>query len=215
MKFTDPSDPIEMLIDVPSPIDLRLIGEATEWEATALLKRPWRTEFFAAFAAAIQSSPVTVNRVLELGSGPGFLADYLLQAMPTVTYVALDFSAAMHQLAFQRLGALTSRVRFVERSFKEPSWSQGLGPFEAITTHQAVHELRHKRYALELHSQAKELLAEGGKYLVCDHYVGEGGMKNDQLYMTVAEQREALIGAGFSRVELLLLKGGLVLHSAS
>ena len=215
MKFTDPSDPIEMLIDVPSPIDLRLIGEATEWEATALLKRPWRTEFFAAFAAAIQSSPVTVNRVLELGSGPGFLTDHLLQAMPTITYVALDFSAAMHQLAFKRLGALTSRVRFVERSFKEPSWSQGLGLFEAITTHQAVHELRHKRYARALHSQAKELLAEGGKYLVCDHYVGEGGMKNDQLYMTVAEQREALIAAGFTTVKLLLLKGGLVLHSAS
>lgn len=204
-----------MLIDVPSPIDLRLISEATEWESTALLKRPWRTEFFAKFAVAIQSSPFTVNRVLELGSGPGFLADYLLQAMPTITYVALDFSAAMHQLAFKRLGALTSRVRFVERSFKEQSWSQGLGLFEAITTNQAVHELRHKRYARALHSQAKELLAEGGKYLVCDHYVGEDGMKNDQLYMTVAEQREALIGAGFSRVEQLLLKGGVVLHSAS
>lgn len=204
-----------MPIDVPSPIDLRLIGEATEWESTALLKRPWRTEFFAEFAAAIQSSPFTVTRVLELGSGPGFLADYLLQAMPTITYVALDFSAAMHQLAFKRLGAFTSRIRFVERSFKEQSWSQGLGLFEVIATNQAVHELRHKHFSRELHSQAKELLADGGKYLVCDHYVGEGGMKNDQLYMTVAEQREALIGAGFLRVEQLLLKGGLVLHSAS
>ncbi len=204
-----------MIIDVPSPIDLRLIGEATEWESTALLKRPWRTEFFAEFAVAIQSSPISVNRVLELGSGPGFLADYLLQAMPNVTYVALDFSAAMHQLASKRLGVRTSRIQFVERSFKERSWSQGLGLFEAITTNQAVHELRHKHYAPALHSQARELLTVGGKYLVCDHYVGEGGMTNDQLYMTIAEQREALMGAGFSKVEQLLLKGGLVLHGAS
>lgn len=204
-----------MIIDVPSPIDLRVIGEATEWESTALLKRPWRTEFFAEFAAAIKATPNSVNRILELGSGPGFLADFLLQALPTITYVALDFSPAMHQLAFKRLGELNSRIIFVERRFKEPAWSQGLGLFEVIATNQAVHELRHKHYARALHSQAKELLVEGGKYLVCDHYVGDGGMKNDQLYMTVTEQREALIGAGFSRVEQLLLKGGLVLHSAT
>jgi SAM-dependent methyltransferase len=204
-----------MIIDVPSPIDLRLVGEASEWESTAMLKRPWRTEFFAVFAAAMKDSPIAVNRVLELGSGPGFLADYLLKALPTVSYVALDFSNAMHQLAAKRLGPLASRVQFVERSFKESAWSEGLGMFEGIATNQAVHELRHKHYASLLHAQARELLVPGGAYLVCDHFVGDGGMSNDQLYMTVTEQKDALVSAGFARVEQLFLKGGLVLHRAT
>jgi hypothetical protein len=77
-----------------------------------------------------------------------------------------------------------------------------------------VHELRHKRYAEALHSQVRHLLVPGGAYLVCDHFYGEGGMSNAQLYMTVKEQRDALRAAGFTQVDEVLLKGGLVLHRA-
>lgn len=151
-----------MFEDVPSPIDLRLMSDASEWEATAMSKRPWRTEFFAEFAAALKAAPVPVGRILELGSGPGFLAQQLLTALPSISYVALDFSPAMHQLARERLGSLSARVQFVERSFREPTWRENLGSFEAIVTMQAVHELRHKRHARELHARARDLLAPGG-----------------------------------------------------
>jgi len=60
----------------------------------------------------------------------------------------------------------------------------------------------------------RDCLKEGGAYLVCDHYAGEGGMANDQLYMSVDEQRKALEAAGFAAVSRLLLKGGMVLHEA-
>jgi predicted methyltransferase len=120
----------------------------------------------------------------------------------------------MHQLAMVRLGTLASRAQFIERNFKQESWADGLGQFECIVTNQAVHELRHKRYAVELHSQARALLTSGGVYLVCDHFVGEGGMKNDQLYMSAEEQKQILLAAGFSSVNQLMIKGGLVLHRA-
>lgn len=81
--------------------------------------------------------------------------------------------------------------------------------------YQAVHELRHKRHASALHQQVKPLLQGTGSYLVCDHYVGEDGMRNDQLYMSVAEQRQALLAAGFPNVAEVKRKGGLVLHSAA
>ncbi len=204
-----------MIEDVPSPIDLRLMADAREWEATAMSKRPWRTEFFAQFAAAIASAPIHVCRILELGSGPGFLAEHLLRKLPSVSYVALDFSPAMHQLAAERLGLLASRVQFAERSFREADWANGLGQFECVVTNQAVHELRHKCHASALHGQVRRLLSPGGCYLVCDHFAGEGGMRNEQLYMSVREQQSALLGAGFSKVEQLLLKGGLVLHHAT
>lgn len=53
-----------MLNDVPSPIDLRLMSDAREWEETAMAKRPWRSDFFAAFAAAIRTSNCPVQRIL-------------------------------------------------------------------------------------------------------------------------------------------------------
>lgn len=204
-----------MTTDVPSPVDLRLMRDAVEWESTALARRPWRPEFFTAFAQALGALPVPARRVLELGSGPGFLAGHLLDALPAISYVALDSSPAMHELAARRLGPRAARVRFVERSFRDPAWHDGLGRFDAIVTHQAVHELRHKDHVPALHARARDLLGPGGAYLVCDHFVGEGGMSNDQLYMTVAEQRGALAAAGFGTVDQLLCKGGLVLHRAT
>ena len=199
------------IIDVPSPIDLRLMADARSWAESALARRPVRPEFFDAFAREVGRDDA---RVLELGSGPGFLAQHLLRAWPGLDYAALDFSPAMHQLAAERLGERAARVRFVERSFREPAWADGLGQFDAIVTHQAVHEVRHKEHVPALHAQARALLAPGGRYLVCDHYLGGDGLSNDQLYMTVEQQRETLLRAGFSNVEPVLVKGGLALHRA-
>ncbi|MEC5386884.1 class I SAM-dependent methyltransferase [Uliginosibacterium sp. H3] len=204
-----------MIQDVPSPVDLRVMADAREWAATAMEKRPQRPEFFSRFASEILASPRPVHSILELGSGPGFLAKHLLQTLPAISYVALDFSNAMHQLAEERLGPLASRVEFVQRSFREADWAADLGRFDCVVTNQAVHELRHKHYARALHAEVRKLLTPGGLYLVCDHFCGEGGLKNDQLYMTVDEQRTALLDTGFTQVDQLLLKGSLVLHCAS
>jgi SAM-dependent methyltransferase len=198
--------------DIPSPIDLRQVPDALAWEAGAMAKRPWRVEFFDAFADALRA---TSGPILELGSGPGFLAHHLLARLPAVHMVLLDFSPAMHALARRRLGAHANRVTQVERSFKDEGWHAGLGSFDAVVTHQAVHELRHKRHARRLHEEVLGLLAPGGRYLVCDHFAGEGGMGGGELYMTVDEQRRALEAAGFAHVRQLLCKGGLVLHEAA
>lgn len=107
-----------MHADVPSPIDLRCMEDARQWAESAMSKRPWRTEFFAAFANFIGNG--SAARVLELGSGPGFLAEYLLRSNVNLRYVALDFSPAMHELAAQRLAELAGRVQFVERSSVRP-----------------------------------------------------------------------------------------------
>src|ERR1700730_11415277 len=202
-------------VDVPSPIDLRLMSDALEWERTAMEKRPCRMEFFTTFAEELRQLKPPVSRVLELGSGPGSLPCYLLKALPNVHMVLIDFSAAMHELAKQRLGPLVNRAEFVEGSFKDSLWSGRLTQFDAVVTHQAVHELRHKRYALDLHKQVKAVLRPGSSYLVCDHFLGPGGMSNDQLYMTVTEQKAAIECAGYLSVRQILMKGGLVLHHAN
>jgi len=201
-------------LDVPSPIDLQSHADATAWEQKAMTVRPWRIEFFECFATEIAKVQGPV-RVLELGSGPGFLAAHLVAALPNLSMVLLDFSKPMHDLARARLAPHLERVEFVERSFKDPDWFNSLNGFDCVVTNQAVHELRHKRYATALHTQVRNVLCPTGRYLVSDHYAGEGGMSNTDLYMTVEEHREALALAGYRSITELKRKGGMVLNSAA
>ena len=200
--------------DVSSPIDLRNMEDAREWAHTAIVKRPSRPEFFEMFAALIHDHNQMVSTILELGSGPGFLAEHLLRRLPNVEYVALDFSGAMHELARSRLGELASRVKFIERSFKDEKWMERLGQFDCVVTHQAVHELRHKRHATNLHKQVGRVLRDGGPYLVCDHFVGYGGMADDDLFMTKEEHLNALQTSGFRDVAQVKVADSLVLFRA-
>ncbi len=88
--------------DVPSPIDLCDPAHARAWESTAQ-SRPGRSEMFQAFAAQLRRIQARNPNVLDLGSGPGFLADHLLNALPHMEVTLLDFSAVMHELARVRL----------------------------------------------------------------------------------------------------------------
>ncbi|MDA1299168.1 MAG: class I SAM-dependent methyltransferase [Proteobacteria bacterium] len=201
--------------EVPSPIDFRIQEDALEWERTALEKRPDRPLFFERFATEIRRSESAVGRVLELGSGPGFLAKHLLEHCRVDDYVALDFSGAMHDLARTRLDGYRQRVTFVERSFKAEDWMEDLGIFDCVVTNQAVHELRHKSLAKRLHEQVRTVLSDEGFYLVNDHFSGPDGMTDCELYMTREEQIEALFAAGFTDVQALLCQSKMALLRAS
>jgi SAM-dependent methyltransferase len=170
---------------------------------------------FESFGHELRTLGDSNAAVLDLGSGPGCLAASLLDALPSLRLTLLDFSAPMHDLARARLGPRAARAVFLQRSFKDPDWPQGLGLFDAVITNQAVHELRHKRHATQLHAAVRQVLRPGGAYLVSDHFFGEGGLQNDQLYMTVAEQQAALLAAGFSKVQTVATFGSLAMHRAT
>lgn len=200
--------------DVPSPIDLKDELDAREWERTAM-QRPYREEFFAAIYEQLVSLGDSRLAVLELGSGPGFLAHHILSRTQGIDYTLLDFSPAMHGLAKRRLETIESaNVQYVQSDFKAAGWSKGFGQYDAILSNQAVHELRHKRFAPDLFLQLRELLGPTGMLLFCDHYFGVDGMDNDQLYMSLEEQRTALTSAGFA-VSVVLVKGGRALYRAT
>ena len=203
-RFVDPRD-------VPSPIDLRLDSDARQWAASAMVKRPWRTQFFDKIAEHIPPGPV---RILDVGSGPGFLAERLLQVRLAIQYVAVDYSLAMHALAGERLGPAAKRVEFLEADFTKESWARGLPQCDVVVTVQAVHELRHQRHAFALYRTIRNLLRPGGVFLMCDHFVGEGGMINRDLFMTPEEHVAALKAGGFATPNVLLQLGGLLLFRA-
>jgi len=206
--------PADSPSDAPSSIDFRRMDVARDWARSATEKRPWRKEFFQAIAQGLRGLNLDNLSVLELGSGPGFLARHLLEGFPSATYVALDFSSAMHALAREHLGALADRVRFLELDFKASHWSAELPTFNSVVSMQAVHELRHKRHAALFYRAVRSLLQTGGIFLMCDHFAGEGGMTDTALYMTPEEHEQALLAGGFSRPRELRRDRGLILFRA-
>ena len=87
--------------------------------------------------------------------------------------------------------------------------------YDFIIIHQALHELRHKRYATDFHKIARTLLKPKGYYLVCDHLCAAHAMQNDQLYMTKQEHLDALEQASFKAIKMPLEIEGLCLFEMS
>jgi cyclopropane fatty-acyl-phospholipid synthase-like methyltransferase len=153
-------------------------------------------------------------RILELGSGPGQLARELLVHCDVQTYVALDFSPAMHELAAEYLGELASRVTFVTRDFREPTWAVDLGNFDAVVTLQAAHETRHKRHLVPLLERARTVVVPGGLVLYADHYLTPE-TKLPALAPERTEQPLALARAGFVDLELRYEESNMALWSGT
>ena len=196
-------------MDIPSPINLNQIEDAVDWSYEVNVKRPYRAKFINTIVDLLQKN--ASMSVLDLGSGPGLLAEEVLSRCPDIHYTAYDLSPAMHQLAKIRLGKLAQKVNFVEGSFKKKSWHKTIDQVDAIITLQAAHEVRHKNHTPTLFSYIFKLLKPDGIFLYCDHIVGPDAMQNNQLYMTLAEQQQVLENTGFEEIELLLQYGSLAL----
>jgi SAM-dependent methyltransferase len=194
--------------DLPIRVDFRDPATARAWIEDTRISRPHRPRFFSAFCAALVSRPKL--RILELGSGPGQLAREILDRCDVEAYLALDFSNAMHEIAAEHLRELAHRVTFVTRDFREPTWTTGLGTFDAIVTLQAAHETRHKRHLMPLLERARTLLAPGGIVLYADHYLTPE-TKLPALAPTREAQALALEQAGYVDIELRHEEGNMAL----
>lgn len=199
-------------LDVPSPINLKDQIEAEKWAEETNIKRPWRYAFFQCYSQIIQDNRAI--QILEIGAGPGFLAEYLLSQHAEIQYTAVDFSEAMHHLSQNRLDETSrQRIHYIVADFKQAEWHKSLdeNSYDMIIIHQALHELRHKQYAVDFHKTIKKLLKENAEYLVCDHLYAENAMKNNQLYMSKEEHIKAFEQAGFLKSQIILDFKGLCL----
>lgn len=197
--------------DVPIRVDFRDPETARAWVEQTRIKKPFRPNFFAAYCAALASRERL--RILELGSGPGQLAREILRHADIATYVALDWSPAMHELAAAHLGDLAPRVTFVVRDFCAPTWPMDLGAFDVVVTMQAAHETRHKRHVVPLLERARTRLVPGGLLLYCDGYL-HPETTLPALSFARDEQPRALEQAGFVDVRLLHDEGHQALYRA-
>jgi SAM-dependent methyltransferase len=201
--------------DLPYGEDFHDEAQAAAWADAAARKRPWRPLIFDQFVAAIAGSPGP--RILELGSGPGFLAEHVLDRCPSVArYTLLDFAMPMLRQSQQRLQRHGSRAVFVQADFKSDAWPAEVeGPFDFVFSLQAVHELRHKRHAPRLYQQVRALLSPGAELVVCDH-LPEGAFtpRHRRLFLSQTENLTALAESGFVDARLVWSEHAMALYRA-
>jgi SAM-dependent methyltransferase len=199
--------------DVPYGDDWDSAAVVTGWAKVADQKRPWRSQIRDHIAGIVATLPQRA-RLLELGSGPGFLAHRVLDRCPSIkSYTLLDFSENMLELSRERLVAFPAAT-FVLASFKSEDWTRHVeGPFDCVLAMQSVHELRHKRHAKRLYEQVYQVLSVPGLFAICDHLPFDDSPASAALYMTEREQHQALATSEFSTVRTVLSMNGLVLYA--
>jgi SAM-dependent methyltransferase len=203
--------------DVPYGEDFHDPAVAAAWAEVVMRKRPWRSTIFEHFVAIVSAAPVAQARLLELGSGPGFLAEQLLTQCPNISrYTLLEFSEPMLEQSRRRLDAHQDRTEFLRADFKSDTWPRLVtGPIHFVVSLQAVHELRHKRHAPQLYAQLAPLLAPAGEVLICDHLpAGAHTPRHTVLYMDPEEKLEALTRAGLLDARVVWSDHNMALYRA-
>jgi SAM-dependent methyltransferase len=181
-----------------------------KWAREANERRPERYEVFGLVAQVLDELGRSQLRVLELGSGPGFLAHELLKRCAIASYCALDFSPHMHDLARTRLAEFGDRVVFIEGDIRQPLAFDT--SFDAVLAMQAVHELRDTSLVPSLYGNIGGLLAPHGVFVLCDH-ASDGESRRSHL-LTLEEHVEILQRCGFHTVDVLRPDPDLALVTA-
>ena len=188
---------------------------ARKWAESAHIVIPARAELFAEFSKQINRRYSEAMTILELGSGPGLLAEHVFSHCKVKHYTLLDFSEAMKQIAFERLIAYQNSATFVQADLHDHAWADQFNMLDVVLTLQTVHELMDKRKAKPLFRQVFSTLRDGGYFYYCDLYYDTNYLGNDPaLYLTQAKQKAALEHAGFNEVELLLSIQGMSMYQA-
>jgi trans-aconitate methyltransferase len=195
--------------DIPSDHSFFDSADVRAWLEATTVKNAQRPAMFDQFVAEISAANTQRLTLLELGSGPGVLAEQILSRCPVQRYWLVDFSLQMHELAHERLGD-DDRAIYVQADFKLPSWTDAIPePVEVVVTMQALHELRHSSRSVHLYRQLASVAEPGALLLVCDHLRPPDDER--PLFMSVDEHLRALEVGGIIDPTLVLTLNQLAL----
>ena len=131
--------------------------------ADRFMPTPDRLELFNLILSELKSRISPSGCVVELGIGPGFLADHVLSVMPEIRYYGVDFSGPMLDLAQKRLRPYSTRVAYVQAELVNDSWWADLPtPVSAIISTWALHDLGSQENVEVVYRSCAEILRDGG-----------------------------------------------------
>jgi SAM-dependent methyltransferase len=148
--------------------DDRIERWRADWDAVMAMYMPgiagFETALFAAAEAAHEGFP---DHVLDLGGGPGLLAERMAHRWPTAAVTLLDLDPVM--LALARAGS-PAGVGVVSADLAQASWPAqmcSLAPFDLVTAVMTMHCLGAGQ-AHALYRETRKLMAPGGLMIVAD-----------------------------------------------
>ena len=149
---------------------MRRSSQPTEWVTTEhalqYLARadnvPHRAE---GEAVLLNSIPLKVERILDLGTGDGRLLALLRINRPAMECVALDISPTMLRITRERFRA-DGRVHVVKHDLEHPL--PDLGRFDAVVSSFAIHHVSDERKRA-LYSEIYAVLSRGGIFCNLEH----------------------------------------------
>lgn len=137
-----------------------------EWAQRYLRERdaiPHRAEGVGVLVELLPPAP---TRVLDLGTGDGYLMGVVRAARPGVSGMACDFSDEMLDRARARFGA-APEIQVVVHDLDEPlpaAW----GTFDVVVSSFAIHHVHDDRKRA-LYAEVHALLERGGAFLNLEH----------------------------------------------
>jgi len=178
----------------------------TGW-ADRFVPTPERLKLFNIILAELKSQISLNGCVVELGIGPGYLADHLLGAMPEIQYYGIDFSSPMLNIARQRLRPHSSRVTYVQADLVKDSWWTDIpSPVNAIVSTWALHDLGSQENVELVYKNCAQVLQDDGMLLNGDFIKPDRAIyEYEPGRFEIAKHIEILRRVGFKSADCLVV----------
>jgi len=162
-----------------------------EWAERQDAAKPHRDAAFTVIAGTLPFEKNAPVKFLDIGSGYGALAAFLLTHFPNAQAVCHDGSAEMLALGREHLAGFNGRVQFVQSDLSKSGWSKKLdGAFDAAVSSIAIHNVREYDTIRSIYGETFTALNAGGCFL-----------NLDRMRPSVDEQLQWLRDGGFANVK--------------
>jgi len=181
--------------------------EYVEGWADRFVPTPERLELFNIILSELKSHIPPNGCMVELGIGPGYLADHLLKAMPDIQYYGIDFSAPMLDIARQRLRTHSARIVYIQAGLVKDHWWTGItAPVNAIVSTWALHDLGSQENIEVVYKSCAQVLQDNGMLLNGDFIKPDKSIHEyEPGRFEIARHIEILRRVGFKNAKCLVL----------
>ena len=178
----------------------------TAW-AERFVPTPERLKLFNVILSELNSHISPDGCVVELGIGPGYLAQHILRAMPALQYYGVDFSAPMLDIARRRLSAHADRITYIQADLvKDDWWTEIPKPVNAIVSTWALHDLGSQQNVEKVYDGCLRTLEKSGVLLNGDFIKPDKALHEfEPGRFEIANHIEMLQRVGFNNAECLVV----------
>jgi tRNA (cmo5U34)-methyltransferase len=187
--------------------------------------------FYEAIAQPIPRTEAELQ-ILDIGCGTGLELGSIFQRAPNAQITGVDLSERMLECLRGKYARRLGQLALIHGSYLEVPFGEAL--YDYAVSVMTLHHLKSRRKG-RLYGRIRQALKEGGEYIEGDYVVSEekadqmlaehreemgrvegreDGAYHIDIPLTMEVQRELLLGAGFSQVELIWEEGEAVVYVA-